>query len=111
MRPEDFDKLVDERLGFCKRTLQLKANEYATSDRLHNFKRAGKMQGCTPARALSGMWAKHIISILDIIDSIERGNVVDGSILSEKLTDNINYLLLLEAVICDTAAQNLTEGK
>lgn len=107
MKQKDFDKLVDERLGFCKRTLQIKAGEYATDDRLHNFRRAALLQGCSPARALSGMWAKHIISILDIIDDIERGKAIDEAILSEKLTDNINYLLLLEAVILETAAMGV----
>jgi hypothetical protein len=99
MISEDFDKLVEGRLGFCSRTLQIKAGEYATDDRLHNFKRAGDVMGCTPEQALKGFWVKHLVSLFDIIDDLERGKLPAPGLLSEKITDTINYPLLLEGLI------------
>ena len=100
MSPKDFDALVEARLGFCSQTLQLKAEEYATTDRLHNFKVAAALQGVEPETALLGMWAKHIVSIRDIIDRIEARELLPSpKMLSEKITDTINYAILLEALI------------
>jgi hypothetical protein len=106
MKAEDFDKLVDARLGFCGRTLQIKAAEYATSDRLHNFKVAAALQDIEPETALLGMWAKHIVSVVDIINAIEHhSKVPEPKLLSEKITDVINYSLLLEALIEERRAE------
>lgn len=100
MSPKDFDALVETRLGFCFQTLKLKAEEYATKDRLHNFKIAAALQGIEPETALLGMWAKHIVSIRDIIERIEHeGRIPDPKMLNEKITDTINYAILLEALI------------
>jgi hypothetical protein len=102
MKQQDFDELMKNRLETCAKTLQTKAEEYATFDRLHNFKRAALMQGCTPARALVGMWAKHLVSVLDIVDEIEgAGQSPDPEKINEKFTDCINYLLLLEALLVE----------
>lgn len=101
MKVEDFNELVEGRLGFCSRTLQIKAGEYAASDdRLHNFKLAADLQSIEPETALLGMWAKHIVSIVDIVSEIEHAGVLPKpGKLSEKITDVINYALLLEALI------------
>lgn len=100
MSPEEFDKIVEERIAKCASTLDLKANEYATSDRLHNFKLAAALQDIEPETALLGMWAKHIVSVVDIIYGIEhRAEIPSKELLSEKLTDVINYALLLEGLI------------
>jgi hypothetical protein len=100
MRPEEFEKIVEERIAKCAETLDLKATEYATSDRLHNFKVAAALQAIEPETALLGMWAKHIVSVVDIIYGIEhRAEMPSKELLSEKLTDVINYALLLEGLI------------
>jgi hypothetical protein len=88
---KEFDKLIEARLGYCARTLQIKVGEYATEDRLHNFKRAGEVMACTPEQALKGFWVKHLVSLFDIIDGIGRGKLPDPALLSEKITDTINY--------------------
>lgn len=80
-------------------------------DKLHNFKRAGNMLQCSPEYALVGMWTKHIISLLDIVDKINKEDVklsnmfvckpddVTIAMVEEKIGDAINYLILLEALI------------
>ncbi|NMC10240.1 MAG: hypothetical protein GYA39_04580 [Methanothrix sp.] len=87
-------------MQICNSTLQIKAKEYGTTDRLHNFKMAAAIQGVEPETALLGMWAKHLVSVIDIIHDIEQhGKLPTKELLSEKITDSINYLLLLEALI------------
>lgn len=107
MNPKEFDKLLNKRIKIIKLVLSSKNKEYATlEDKLHNFKRAGKMLQCTPESALIGMWAKHVISILDIVDKIEKEKEYPTrKILDEKITDSINYLILLEALIIEKTNQ------
>lgn len=104
MKHAKFDKLLKEILKRTTNVLSTKSDEYSTDvDKLHNFKRAGAMLNCTPEKALIGMWTKHIISILDIVDRIERNEhdetQAEVHALEEKIGDAINYLILLEALI------------
>ncbi len=117
MKSADFDRLLEKRIQLTKEVLASKNKEYASDgeDRLHNFKRAANMLGCTPEKALVGMWTKHIISILDMVDDIEKRNkkftglcvfVTNfrekrrfKKLVEEKIGDAVNYLILLEALI------------
>lgn len=96
MTGEDFDRAVREQLARCTETLCCKAQEYATADRLHNFKKAAALQGVTAAQALAGMMAKHTVSVYDMIAD---GQTHPAELWREKLTDSINYLLLLSAMV------------
>jgi len=99
MTPQDFDKLVECRVELIKTTLKSKGKEYATSgDRLHNFNRAANMLGITREKALVGMWTKHIISVLDIIDEFNVHKPTE-ELINEKIGDSICYLVLLEAML------------
>lgn len=98
MTTEEFNKVIAEQMDRCKDILCIKAEEYATQDRLHNFKNAAGMQGCSPKEALAGMMAKHTISIYDMC---RDGKPHSIEMWDEKITDHINYLLLLKAVVED----------
>jgi len=78
-----------------------KAEEYATDgDRYHNFNVAGKILGATPERALIGMWMKHLVSVLDLVEWIDfRPEKLNEEIINEKIGDAINYLILLEGML------------
>ena len=101
----DIIDVACRRFDACRQTLSRKSDEYASDeDSLHNFRRAGDVLGCSPARALVGMMAKHFVSILDIVDLVDRGSaVVNEEQLDEKITDAICYLVLLEALLKDEA--------
>jgi hypothetical protein len=103
MNSKDFKKYVDKRLKSCVDTLFQKSDEYSrTDDKHHNFKRAGAMNNESPEKALHGMKAKHDVSLLDIIDDIEKyGKYPNKKMLAEKIKDDINYLLLLESLILE----------
>lgn len=101
MNHKEFNILLKEILSRTTTVLATKSAEYSTDkDKLHNFKRACQMLKCTPEKALVGMWTKHIISILDIVDEEKViGIDIDVAIIEEKITDAINYLILLEALL------------
>jgi len=102
MTHEDFNKLLEDRLAKTRAVLAAKSQEYATDgDKLHNFKRAGALQGIHPAKALIGMWAKHLVSVLDLADDVARGDVSRLGLLDEKIGDAVNYLILLEALMTE----------
>ena len=99
MTSETFNKLIVDRIEQCTNVLIKKAEEYATEDRLHNFKVAAEMQGCTPVKALAGMMAKHTVSIYDLVNECEAGVDISLDLWDEKIGDHINYLLLLHALL------------
>lgn len=96
MSSERFDALLEEQIDRSRNILSNKATEYATSDRLHNFRVAAQLRGCTTEQALAGMMAKHTVSIYDMCES---GEMYPIELWQEKITDSINYLLLLNAVV------------
>ncbi len=91
-----FERIISEQINKCFDILCAKAKEYATEDRLHNFKQAAHLQRCTPIQALAGMMAKHTVCVYDMCVS---GNNYPQAIWDEKITDSINYLLLLAALL------------
>jgi hypothetical protein len=98
MEHAKFQELLERRIALTLKVLGRKADEYSfRGDRLSNFKDAAAFQNTTPEEALLGMWTKHLVSIKDIIKhpEIERTKEV----IDEKITDAINYLILLEAIL------------
>ena len=102
MTPEAFNEVVHRRQAETIRVLANKATEYASGqDRLHNFKRAALMQDVTPETALVGMLCKHLVSVFDMVNELEIDIMHPLDRWDEKLGDAINYLHLLEALVCE----------
>ena len=103
MTVEDFRKVVNKQLDICESILLIKAKEYADDeDRLHNFVVASELQGVTLEEALGGLMAKHTVSIYDMIRGVGDGKVYPMDMWDEKITDHINYLLLLKAIVTES---------
>lgn len=98
MTGNEFNNIVEKQQKKCTDILCKKAEEYATEDRLHNFKVAAALQGISTKQALAGMLAKHTVSIYDLCMSQENAS---QDMWDEKITDHINYLLLLKAVVSE----------
>ena len=94
-----FDEIIKDQIARCENVLIQKGTEYATADKLHNFRVASALSDCTMEQALAGMMAKHTISIYDMVKITPVAHTID--IWDEKITDHINYLLLLAAVVRD----------
>lgn len=109
MNNEAFADVVRERLDKCRQVLVYKGIEYSSSeDRFHNFKAAAALDNESPEKSLWGMWKKHIVSVRDLIDSLEKDRtyVPSKGLVQEKLGDNINYCLLLEGLIEERRAKS-----
>lgn len=102
MTVQDFQKIVEQRIGIIRRSLTAKGEEYSRDgDRLHNFKVAGKLLNESPENALLGMMVKHWVSIRDMIQDIEKGITHDPKVWNEKIADAINYPILLDGLLME----------
>lgn len=119
MNTPQFEAILESRLSSIKQVLGNKAKEYAIGDRLYNFKRAAEISRTTPQKALAGMFMKHLVSVLDLVE----GSLPPTEyMVNEKIGDAINYLILLEAVLkepainrtcieCGECSNSLVDGK
>lgn len=105
MHTKPFMNLAKNRFETCMSVLERKNVEYSRGeDKLHNFKRAGIILGSggkchTPEDALVDMFVKHLVSVLDMVDDLP--DLPRIKLFYEKITDAINYLVLLEALFVE----------
>ncbi len=100
MKSSDFYALVDRRCELTRNILIEKGKEYSTdADKLHNFKQAASIEGCSVGNALRGMLLKHWTSVKDMVEAMDKGAKYPESVIDEKIGDSVNYLILLEAVL------------
>jgi hypothetical protein len=104
----EFKQILDGQIERCQETLLYKSKEYADDDeRLHNFKVASEVTGTSAIQALAGMMVKHTVSIYDMCSSIDA---FPTDVWDEKITDHINYLILLRALVYEDADNELKEN-
>lgn len=95
-------QLIEDMLKHCQATLASKHKEYANEESdYHNFDLAAALQSCIPERALIGMMDKHVVSVHDMVTAMENGWKPYAAYVQEKIGDNINYLLILYAMILE----------
>ena len=100
MKTEEFNKIVELQIEKIKSVLIKKADEYnLEEDRLGFFKRSAAFAQITPEQALYGFLLKHLQSITDMVMS---GNSYPEDLWKEKITDAMNYLVLLLGLLEDT---------
>lgn len=99
MTDERFNQIVDEELENIKKVLCKKKGEYnLDTDRMSAFKEAAEYLRKSPEDILMGYRCKHEMSLVDMINS---GKQFPKELWLEKITDNINYLLLLLGLLED----------
>lgn len=99
-----FNKAVLDQMDKCSSMLTRKGVEYApgametssNEDRLLHFKKAAAIMSATPKVALLGMLSKHIVSVSDMCTDNKTYSIEKWD---EKITDSINYLLILRAMV------------
>ena len=103
MKIDVFNKVVKEQLLVCEHLLTGKGHEYAPDavdesniDRLAHFKKAAAIIDGTPKEAL----------LVSISDMCTDGRSYSLDRWTEKITDSINYLLLLKALVEEEANGN-----
>lgn len=105
MTAEEFDRLLDERIELMVNSLTIKASEYATGDRLHNFKEAAATFNVLPAEVCWSYMMKHLVSIKDMAEGVRAA---PPEVVREKIGDAINYLVLIEALFREGTATERT---
>lgn len=101
MQVQDFDNIVNLAMARCGDMLVSKRNEYAPDhDVLKNFKDGAEMNDSTAHRALWGYVTKQLVSVKEMVKHEET---TDFSLThwDEKLTDIINYMILLKAIVIE----------
>ena len=97
MQSNVFRQVVTDQIQRSLDMLKDKNDAYnPDEDKLRTFKTAGALQNEKPREALAGMMAKHTASVYDLCHAEQ---VADLDVWNEKITDHINYLLLLRAVV------------
>lgn len=102
MKQEQFNLIVNNRLEKTKQLLVNKGKEYIRGgDKFHNFNRVSAMRGNKSLSALQGFLDKHIVSWLDIVDDVEKGNTqhISRELVQEKIGDIITYLVIAETLL------------
>jgi len=103
MKPSDFHDFLENQLADMRNVLDSKSADYSNAeDKLYNFKLAAKIDGISPIEALRGMWLKHRTSIVQGLDDLQRGICRPETWWNEKLTDDRNYGILLQALLVET---------
>jgi len=99
MNKNKFDNIVAKQIQICKETLEAKGREYTIEDnRLGQFYKSATIRGTTPLDALGGKMVKHTTSIYDMI---KHPKGIEIEVWEEKIKDNINYLLILKALVIE----------
>ena len=106
-----FDELVEQETKRMKDVMCSKSADYsAVDDKLFNFKLAAELDGVSPIEALRGMWLKHRTSIRQGLDELLEGKDCRSEAWwVEKLTDDRNYSILLQALLTEKYFSNMPE--
>lgn len=103
MNRKEFKEIIESRLEFCRILLESKGNEYIpeyANSPIHNFIEGAKIKGTTKSDYLLGLFIKHFVSIKDIVDKYKfTKELSSNELIAEKITDAINYLLILECIL------------
>ena len=99
MTTKELGAVFEEQVQRCREVLLVKGKEYTPdeADRFSSFKTAASLQHTTQANALLGMLSKHIVSLYDM--SFVGTENYTAEIWDEKITDALNYLFILSAII------------
>jgi len=104
-----FRALVEQRVALVISIIESKNEEYTgrNDDRLHNFKIAARMDGCSPEYVLWHMFLKHMTSVYDMVHATEDLGIYHPlELINQKLGDSINYLILLEGLMKERLSQH-----
>lgn len=97
MTNPEFHSVLEKQFETCRLLLGTKEAEYDKdeSDRLAFFKETAAFTGDNAKTALVYMMLKHVKSIADMAKTDSK----DYCKWIEKISDNINYLMLLRAIV------------
>ena len=101
MKEEDLKKIMEKQFEHCSMVMLRKSDEYTegSDDKLEHFRAAAALMGVKPEAALMGMLSKHLVSVADMCMDQRGSAAYSIDQWEEKITDSMNYLFLLKAII------------
>ena len=104
MDHENFISFIDTILQESKVLLETRAAEYASyEDHLSNFKQGAALTGCTAQQVAFIYLSKHYSAVAAYVR--EGGSPLGAEPIRGRLTDLLNYVILLAALIHEEADQ------
>lgn len=97
MQEERFNQIIEAQVDMALALFQKKNDAYSGTqvvDRLAGVKDVAAIRGVSKLEAISGMMAKHTMSIYNMMKSDQEFPL---AVWNEKISDHINYLLLAAA--------------
>lgn len=100
-------KAIYKQMDRCNDILKKKFEEYGNhEDPFWHFERSAGLLGGTRELALMHLFAKHLTCIVEMAEGPDS---YSGDQWEEKLTDAINYLLILSAMVDETCGEDVPE--
>jgi len=94
------NKLASARFKKCLEVLMAKGRDYSgEGDCLNNFKQTARDLGMSKYQVWAIFFQKHIHSVLNSIKRSPEKPQVESEPLEERITDIINYAIILEALL------------
>ena len=100
MNIKDRQSIALARFKECEEVLLKKGKDYSgVEDALANFKENAERLGLTKYQVWAIYFNKHVDSILNSIKANPESPQVESEPLEERITDVINYAVILEALL------------
>ena len=111
MKEEKLKIIMEKQFERCRIVMLGKSVEYTegSDDKLEHFRAAAALMGVTPEAALMGMMSKHLVSVADMCMDQRGSEAYSMDRWEEKITDSINYLLLLRAIVDENRTMSWEE--
>lgn len=99
---KNFDEVINKTLNDLKELLTVKGKEYRRNGNpFHNFDTGAQMTGDTREKVLYGFLLKHLISVNDMRNDLNEGNLPTKEKVEEKYNDILVYFLIEKASMID----------
>lgn len=105
MNQKEFEKRFDELVARAREILVSKGNDYANSDKLSNFKDAGKIAGLTPQQQCLSLISTKVARLGNLLKPGAKPN--NESVL-DSMEDLFNYAALLWMTEKEKAEYNIS---
>lgn len=107
MKDNPMMSAIQNQMMTCEEILAKKFKEYGNhEDPFWHFERSAGLLGGTRELALMHLFAKHLTCIVEMAEDPDS---YSGDQWDEKLTDAINYLLILSAMVDETCGEDVPE--
>lgn len=94
-----FKKGINKSVYQIQEILTIKSQEYwRDNNPFHNFETGARISNTYPEKVLYGFLLKHLVSLQDIINDLPTKKV-HQSLIEEKITDIVVYMLVLKELL------------